>query len=92
MVLYLLQVFLFTQCSVKIGEVRSGMVRVLFFISAGDVHVALQVWDIGGQSIGGRMLDNYIFGAHVCTSPIIDNMSIDCIVFDLSYQDYPTCT
>ncbi|ETW08773.1 hypothetical protein H310_01291 [Aphanomyces invadans] len=30
----------------------------------GDVQVALQIWDIGGQSIGGKMLKNYIFGAH----------------------------
>ncbi|XP_059174895.1 ras-related protein Rab-28-like isoform X2 [Physella acuta] len=30
----------------------------------GNVNVALQVWDIGGQTLGGTMLDNYIFGAH----------------------------
>ena len=30
----------------------------------GDIHVALQTWDIGGQSIGGKMIGNYIFGAH----------------------------
>ncbi len=30
----------------------------------GDIHVALQIWDIGGQSIGGKMIGNYIFGAH----------------------------
>lgn len=30
----------------------------------GDVQVAIQVWDIGGQTVGGRMLDNYIYGAH----------------------------
>jgi len=29
------------------------------------LNVALQVWDIGGQSIGGRMLDKYIYGSHV---------------------------
>ena len=28
-------------------------------------HVTLQVWDIGGQTLGGKMLENYIFGAHV---------------------------
>lgn len=27
-------------------------------------NVALQVWDIGGQTLGGKMLSNYIFGAH----------------------------
>mmetsp|Transcript_70933 Transcript_70933/g.140767 ORF Transcript_70933/g.140767 Transcript_70933/m.140767 type:complete len:234 (+) Transcript_70933:100-801(+) len=30
----------------------------------GDVHVCLQIWDIGGQSIGGRMVSNYIHGSH----------------------------
>jgi len=30
----------------------------------GNVHVTLQVWDIGGQTLGGKMLDKYIFGAH----------------------------
>mmetsp|Transcript_14390 Transcript_14390/g.24149 ORF Transcript_14390/g.24149 Transcript_14390/m.24149 type:complete len:231 (+) Transcript_14390:133-825(+) len=29
----------------------------------GDVHVALQIWDIGGQSIGSKMIHNYIYGA-----------------------------
>ena len=29
----------------------------------GDVHVTLQIWDIGGQTIGGKMIGNYIFGA-----------------------------
>ena len=31
----------------------------------GNVNVAMQVWDIGGQSIAGGMLDKYIFGADV---------------------------
>lgn len=29
----------------------------------GNVNVALQVWDIGGQTLGGSMLENYIYGA-----------------------------
>ncbi|KAH8043468.1 GTPase [Aureococcus anophagefferens] len=33
-------------------------------ILPGDVHVAMQMWDIGGQSISSKMLHNYIFGAH----------------------------
>lgn len=28
-----------------------------------DVNVAIQLWDIGGQTIGGKMVGNYIFGA-----------------------------
>ncbi|KAK0400247.1 hypothetical protein QR680_003420 [Steinernema hermaphroditum] len=30
----------------------------------GDVQVLLQVWDIGGQSISGPMIDKYVFGCH----------------------------
>ncbi|CAE8588452.1 unnamed protein product, partial [Polarella glacialis] len=30
----------------------------------GDVHVCLQIWDIGGQSIGGKMVSNYIHGSN----------------------------
>jgi len=26
----------------------------------GEVHVALQIWDIGGQTIGGKMIGNYM--------------------------------
>uniref|UniRef100_A0A4W2HKT9 Ras-related protein Rab-28 n=1 Tax=Bos indicus x Bos taurus TaxID=30522 RepID=A0A4W2HKT9_BOBOX len=29
----------------------------------GSLNVTLQVWDIGGQTIGGKMLDKYIYGA-----------------------------
>ena len=35
-------------------------------VGSGGPNVTLQVWDIGGQSIGGGMLENYIYGAHVC--------------------------
>uniref|UniRef100_H9GBC6 RAB28, member RAS oncogene family n=1 Tax=Anolis carolinensis TaxID=28377 RepID=H9GBC6_ANOCA len=31
----------------------------------GNVNVTLQVWDVGGQTIGGKMLDKYIYGAQV---------------------------
>jgi len=27
------------------------------------IHVCLQIWDIGGQSIGGKMVGNYIHGS-----------------------------
>ncbi len=36
-----------------------------FSFDAGDVAVTLMVWDIGGQTIGGSMLENYIYGADV---------------------------
>lgn len=29
-----------------------------------NMNVTLQVWDIGGQSIGGKMLDKYIYGSN----------------------------
>ncbi|XP_071828519.1 ras-related protein Rab-28-like [Apostichopus japonicus] len=29
-----------------------------------EIHVTLQVWDIGGQTLGGKMLENYVYGAH----------------------------
>nr|XP_051685995.1 ras-related protein Rab-28 isoform X2 [Oryctolagus cuniculus] len=29
----------------------------------GNLNVTVQVWDIGGQTIGGKMLDKYIYGA-----------------------------
>ena len=29
-----------------------------------NVEVALQLWDIGGQSIGGKMINKYIYGAN----------------------------
>lgn len=30
----------------------------------GNVQVTLQIWDIGGQQIGGKMLKNYVAGSH----------------------------
>jgi|GEM_PF-1688705 len=42
-------------------------IGVDFFIKRlklpGGLLVALQIWDIGGQSIGSKMLSNYIYGA-----------------------------
>ncbi|KAM6136031.1 ras-related protein Rab-28 isoform 3-T3 [Phoenicopterus ruber ruber] len=32
-------------------------------ILPGNLNVTLQVWDVGGQTIGGKMLDKYIYGA-----------------------------
>eukprot|EP01059_Diplonema_ambulator_P013538 TRINITY_DN24058_c0_g1_i1.p1 TRINITY_DN24058_c0_g1~~TRINITY_DN24058_c0_g1_i1.p1 ORF type:complete len:246 (+),score=63.90 TRINITY_DN24058_c0_g1_i1:54-740(+) len=30
----------------------------------GQVNTTLQIWDIGGQQLGGKMLANYLFGSH----------------------------
>jgi len=30
----------------------------------GKINVCMQIWDIGGQSIGGKMVSNYIHGSH----------------------------
>ncbi len=35
------------------------------FIWLAKLHVTLQLWDIGGQSIGSKMITNYIAGANV---------------------------
>ena len=47
-------------------------IGVDFFIKRlvlpGEVHVALQIWDIGGQTIGGKMIGNYIYGAQVAVA------------------------
>ncbi|KXJ13264.1 Ras-related protein Rab-28 [Exaiptasia diaphana] len=33
-------------------------------VMPGNHNVTIQVWDIGGQTLGGQMIDKYIFGAH----------------------------
>ena len=39
------------------------------FGARSQVHVALQIWDIGGQTIGGKMIGNYIYGAQAAERP-----------------------
>ncbi len=41
------------------------------FQLSGNVHVALQVWDIGGQTLGGNMLDKYIYGSSVSSENFV---------------------
>uniref|UniRef100_A0A8C2Q1M4 RAB28, member RAS oncogene family n=1 Tax=Cyprinus carpio TaxID=7962 RepID=A0A8C2Q1M4_CYPCA len=43
---------------------------------AGNLNVTLQVWDIGGQTIGGKMLDKYIYGAQ---TPIFNAYGSICV-------------
>ena len=40
----------------------------LFYISCFFLQgnsVSIQLWDIGGQTIGGKMIENYLSGAQV---------------------------
>jgi hypothetical protein len=52
-------------------QVYKQTVGVDFFIRRLNIppkyQIAMQLWDIGGQSIGSKMITNYISGAHVCT-------------------------
>ncbi|KAH3786272.1 ras-related protein Rab-28-like [Dreissena polymorpha] len=52
----------------QFGKQYKQTIGVDFFLRRivlpGNVHVALQVWDIGGQTLGGAMLENYIYGCH----------------------------
>lgn len=50
-----------------------------FAVTVGGVNVAVQVWDIGGQTIGGKMLDNYIYGANVNEKLLIKSDAYYCI-------------
>ena len=47
-----------------------------------QVNVALQIWDIGGQTIGGKMIGNYIYGAQAVL-----------LCYDITnYQSFQVCT
>lgn len=43
------------------------------FEMPGNMVVTLQVWDIGGQQLGGNMLDTYLYGANVV-----------CLIYDMT--------
>ena len=38
--------------------------------------MTIQVWDIGGQTIGGKMIDNYVSGAEVRLSTAVGIMKL----------------
>ena len=50
----------------------------LYLNVSGNVHVALQVWDIGGQTLGGQMLDKYIYGSQVQCIFTVLMLSLSC--------------
>ena len=50
----------------------------------GDIHITLQVWDIGGQSIFSKMIQTYIFEANAVS---INNYHINVI-----WRKTPTLT
>mmetsp|Transcript_26652 Transcript_26652/g.58018 ORF Transcript_26652/g.58018 Transcript_26652/m.58018 type:complete len:230 (+) Transcript_26652:365-1054(+) len=57
-------------------------IGVNFFIKqltlSNGVNVSIQLWDIGGQTIGGKMIGNYIYGAQAVL-----------LVYDISnYQSF----
>ena len=55
--------------AINAAEGNKGIIYLFIYLfTIGNVHVTLQVWDIGGQTLGGKMLEKYIFGAHVSSS------------------------
>lgn len=55
-------------CEDSFKQTYKQTIGLDFFIKRvvlpGNVNVTLQIWDIGGQQLGGRMLGNYIYGSH----------------------------
>eukprot|EP01060_Flectonema_neradi_P037619 TRINITY_DN7622_c3_g1_i1.p1 TRINITY_DN7622_c3_g1~~TRINITY_DN7622_c3_g1_i1.p1 ORF type:complete len:256 (+),score=41.19 TRINITY_DN7622_c3_g1_i1:80-769(+) len=55
-------------CDGAFKETYKQTIGLDFFIKAvplpGQVNTTLQIWDIGGQQLGGKMLSNYLFGTH----------------------------
>ena len=47
------------------GILWGPLLWTIRFVDAGEVPATLMVWDIGGQTMGGGMLENYVFGADV---------------------------
>ena len=55
-------------CEDHFGKSYKQTIGVDFFVRRlelpGDVNVALQIWDIGGQSIFSKMIGTYIYEAN----------------------------
>lgn len=52
---------------IQICEIRKHFIILFtsFNFSVGNVNVTIQLWDVGGQSLNGEMVDKYLYGAHV---------------------------
>jgi hypothetical protein len=47
------------------------------------------VWDIGGQSIGGKMLDKYLYGSHVRMK--LNPFNFEAVVLPIWRHEYCEC-
>jgi hypothetical protein len=45
-------------------------------VLSGAGSITLQIWDVGGQSLAGNMLDKYIFGADVSKKQSVTAINI----------------
>ena len=63
-------------CDDYFGKSYKQTIGVDFFVKRmelpGDVQVALQVWDIGGQSIFGKMIQTYIYEANAVSETLLE--------------------
>lgn len=54
-------------CQDGFGKSYKQTIGVDFFnkkiVLPGNINVTLQIWDIGGQQVGGKMLGKYIYGS-----------------------------
>ena len=51
-----------------INRAGTAIFQLEFVCILGSINVTLQVWDIGGQQLGGNMLETYLYGAHVSSN------------------------
>ena len=78
-------------CEDYFGKAYKQTIGVDFFVKRlempNDIQVALQVWDIGGQSIFGKMLQTYIYEANSVKSisNVISFIQI-ILVYDITNQ------
>eukprot|EP00960_Hanusia_phi_P063819 765584-Hanusia_phi.AAC.2 len=57
----------------------------------GNTRVALQIWDIGGQSIGSKMLGSYIFGQFSLYVLLLPHGNREFFVCYVATRSFPVC-